>query len=327
MRYIFKNTWINSIFVIFILLLILILFFQVHSRLSPLSNINSINIIRRGLLLAVPQKYEQIAYENIKKIQTEFHFECPIEVWECGGQEISSSMREKIASLPNIIFRNVDEYMSVEEAKQKWRGFQVKAFIIQHTNFNEFILCDADCTFYQSPELLWLDPGYQQTGTYFFRDLKCWQYSPSQINLPGGDSDARDRYLKRRKWLQSIIPKKHQNLIPFEWKHMRHDQTQQTNNNIITKKNILDVSVAEAYMESGVVALRTHDPSMKQAIKTIFDLNENHTVTYKHVHGDKETFWIACCIVGVPFTINEIYPEMKPRLTQYYNNEIFYIQK
>ena len=65
----------------------------------------------------------------------------------------------------------------------------------------------------------------------------------------------------------------------------------------------------------------------KDTIHNIYVLNYNHTEVYKYIYGDKETFWIGCCLANKPFTMSKEMPDAINKLTQYYKGEILYKQK
>lgn len=53
-------------------------------------------------------------------------------------------------------------------------GWAIKVFTILASAFQEVIICDADVVFLQDPEVLFEDPGYNRTGTLFFRDREIF---------------------------------------------------------------------------------------------------------------------------------------------------------
>src|SRR5690606_1875857 len=141
----------------------------------------------RGIIMAVPQKYEQLALENIGRIRL-FGCQLPVEIWEI-GREITPETRQKMEKLPNIFFRDVSAYSPNAD---HWKGFQVKAFMLYYTSFREICLVDADAVFHQDPEIIFNDKNYQLTGAYFFKDLDKWQfkYLRSEERRVGERDDA-----------------------------------------------------------------------------------------------------------------------------------------
>jgi len=259
----------------------------------------------RGLAIGLPAKYENVTLENLARLSTRFGFREPVEIWEAGN-EVSPDARHRLEGLGNVTIRNVAE---ISADVEDWKGFQIKGFICRHSKFDELILADADVIFFQSPETIWKDRGYRATGTYFFRDRAQWKFH----DLRSSDDDkfqSEEFFEARRKWILDLMPEKSR-FFPPEWDY-------------IYGKGLPRRPVAEAYMEAGVVYLDR--ARCGAAIDNIFQLNRDHEVTYRHVWGDKETYWIACCKAGLPFTMNRRYPRMKRQLTQYYGMRPFYTQ-
>ena len=260
-----------------------------------------------GLVMAVPRKYETYALENIQKLIADYNWDLPIEIWEVGS-EISEEIREALSEIPLVQFRNVQE---LTDTPNHWRGFQVKAFAAYHTHFDQFILTDADITFFQDPRVIFDDPGYQSTGTYFFRDLTRWKFYRMQPDHQEKFHSL--RYFNNRKhWIRQIMPKKSP-YFPKEWA-------------FIYSPFRPIRGVLESYMEAGVMYF--HGQKVCLPLQTAFELNNDHQTIYQYVHGDKETWWLACCIHNQPFTMNPQVPEMVgEQLTHTYQGRKFFTQK
>ena len=127
----------------------------------------------RGIIIAVPKKYQEITLRNLVGLRLHLNCKLPVEIWEI-GKEVDNEYREKYLSLGNVSCLNVEDYTN---NPKHWLGFQVKAFILKNTTFEEPILCDADMIFHQNPEIIYDNPGYMKTGAYFFRDLSCWTFN------------------------------------------------------------------------------------------------------------------------------------------------------
>lgn len=275
----------------------------------------------KGLVVAIPRNYENIALKNLEILRKVFKVKLPIEVWEV-GKEISSEIRELLKKLGGIVFKNVEDYSSVPN---KWKGWQIKAFAAQYCHFDEFILFDADVFFYQNPVLLFSSEGYKKTGTFFFRDLNTWKFH----DLVDGSNEnftSLSYFTKRKEWIRSLCPIR-SGFFPKEWNYIYDD--------ILPGK-----PVDEAYMEAGVVAFDKNRHA--DSLSVVFQLNENYEETYKRVHGDKETWWLACCMVGkefhmneqlpstcswIPYRIRRFFPQNIFKLTHYYGRRKFFRQK
>jgi hypothetical protein len=270
----------------------------------------------KGIIIPSLKKYENLLYSNIYFLKEVYNCILPIEIWQI-GQEISDNMKEQLEKNQekwNIKFKNVNDYTDNAE---HWRGYQIKAFVLKYTEFDEIILCDCDTVFLISPEIIFQDSNYIKTGTYFFKDYLR--------HVPKNDEEEKNRII----WFKKLFPVFPQ-YLPEECFYLY---------DIHTEKQQMWF-----YQESGVVYL---NKTMNfDIIETIYNLNDNHKETYKYVHGDKETFWIACLLCNKPFYMN-IYPainlepsmnmpiylteRIEPALTHLYkyNGEtiLFYSQK
>ena len=270
----------------------------------------------RGIVIAVPKKYEKICLSNILNLRQQ-NCLLPIEIWEVGS-EISPAVRDEFAKIENLSFKNVDDYC---DNSKHWKGFQIKAFILYHTTFNEVMVCDSDVIIHQNPNLLFEDKQYIDTGTYFFKDLEKWKFT--KLNnlwvqlyqkISYNKFTNASFFLKRKKWLRSLLPEKSQ-FFPIEWDYIYINE--------------LPVKpVKEALQESGVVLM--NKAKHKDSIQNIFDLNNNHQDTYKYIWGDKETFWIGCVMANKAIYFNPTSGYMSSltgNLTHDYNGKIFFSQK
>jgi len=267
----------------------------------------------KGIIVACPRKYEHYLLKNITFLRTN-NCNLPIEIWEI-DKEISDCIRVQLETFLDISFKNVNTYTT---NANHWKGFQIKAFILKHTQFDNVILMDADVLFFKNPEIIFKDKHYIETGTYFFKDLDSWTFNldkntPNSTNKWYSDKFSSIYFFnKRKQFIQSLLPNKPTN-FPIEWDY-------------IYDKHIPDKQVKEALQESGVVYMnrKLH----KKPIEMIYQLNDNHKETYQYIWGDKETFWLGVLMAGNKFYFNEtsgvIY---ESRLTHFYNNSKFWKQK
>ena len=260
----------------------------------------------KGIIIACPNKYENICLNNIIILRGSFNCRLPIEIWEIGN-EITDNIKNQM-KLKDCKFKNVIEYSN---DSNHWKGFQIKAFMLYYTDFEEVILCDADITFFKNPEIIFNDINYINTGTYFFKDLDKWKFENLKYNN-NNKFNSINFYNNRKNFIKKLIPRK-TDIFPIEWSYIYDD-------------NLPEVPVKEALQESGVVFI--NKLIHKKSIDYIFILNQNHKETYKYIWGDKETFWIGCCMSNKSYYFNNSSGVMfNNSLTHYYNNEIFWKQK
>lgn len=271
---------------------------------------------KKGIIIAIPKKYEEICLKNIIHLRS-LGCSLPIELWEI-GEEISTSCREKLNRIKDIYFKNVNDFY---QDGNFWKGFQIKGFILNHTSFEEVILCDADIIFHQNPEILFESVGYITTGTYFFKDLEKWQFSKLNSKLEQfkqkffySKFNNLNFFLKRKEWIKSLLPKQSL-LFPAEWSYIYTDE-------------IPKMPVKEALQESGVVAF--NKIKKEKSLDNIYRLNKDYKNTYQYIWGDKETFWLGCVMANESYYFNQTsgyMGETTKHLTHDYLEQKFFSQK
>ena len=262
----------------------------------------------KGFIIAVPQKYEQLCYQNVLKIRLQFLIDLPIEIWQI-GEEITDKYKQLFSRITNISFKNVLEYSN--DAPNHWKGFQVKAFILKHTELNEPILCDADIVFHTNPLTIYDDKNYLETGTFFFRDLEKWKFH--DLRKCPDKFQSIDFYNRRKRFVLSLLPVKSE-FFPKEWEYLYNPEYP-------------TLPVNEAYQESGVVYI---NKSIHQdVVDVVYELNKNHDYVYKFFWGDKETFWLSCLYTNKKYYINDTFGYMSSdnKLSHTYNGKLFFTQK
>lgn len=212
----------------------------------------------------------------------------PVEVWE-SGQELAPDRRQMVSKLGGVRMRDLSVFLPDVEF---WRGWQIKGAIPRFTAFDELILIDGDIGFARNPEILFLTPEYQATGTYFFRDEQSkWRFFADEgSSLRCKSCNDHRFYRSRKRWLQGLLGSTMPPSVPKEWAYHWVEKT-------------VENSTKEV-MDSGVVLLdRRRHPGL---IRYLFELNANRSTTYKYVYGDKETFWLAAVMANEPFALHPI---------------------
>ena len=168
-----------------------------------------------------------------------------------------------------------------------------------------------DITFFKNPELIFEDNNYIRTGTYFFKDLEKWTFN-NLTNVNKNKFNSLNFFNQRKNFIKKLLPNK-KDKFPKEW-------------NYIYEVNIPTVPVKEALQESGVVFINKNIHN--ESLNHIFKLNDNHEETYKYVWGDKETFWLGCVMANKDYHFNHSSGIIhNNKLSHFYNNELFWIQK
>ena len=230
---------------------------------------------QRGLIIPILERYENVFLESLNILYDSLNFTLPIELWQI-GDEISVVAKQRLQQLQKnhcIQFKNVKDYTNEFSL---WQGYQIKAFIMKYTSFDEVILADCDIYFYENPEIIFYDKDYKETGTYFFQDYAA--HTPNNFS----------HLYRTNKFVRNMMPYRKQ-FFPDEWDFVY--------------SNFFNSSVHMwFYMESGVVFMNRK--RHLDVIDTIYNINYNWKFTYKYLFGDKETFWLAFVIKNKPFTMN-----------------------
>jgi len=137
----------------------------------------------KGIIIPILEKYEELLICNLHILRNDLKCKLPIELWQI-GQEISDSMQKKLNALQDSFQLSFQDVCDYTDNPEYWKGWQIKAFILKHTKFDEVILCDCDSVFLQNPEIIFEDQNYKKTGTYFFKDWIKHEPLDRNIEIP-----------------------------------------------------------------------------------------------------------------------------------------------
>jgi len=262
----------------------------------------------RGIVVACNDKYAADLLPSLAYLRKELRCTLPIEVWHAGN-ELSERIQKKMSLYEPIVFKDIEKALG--DFDNNYRGFQIKPYMMLASAFDEMILMDADVYFYQDPSALFENRSYQETGAYFFRDLRYWQFPKTH---------TKEQYHKRREFFRSLIAKPSA-YFPQEWSHFWLDDI----------KFSPEHPLLEAFQESGCLAFNKAKHSA--GLQMIVRLNRERAITYKYIYGDKETFWLGLEVAREPYTINRDFPlslhclKRAVHVVQVYEDELFYQQK
>lgn len=99
----------------------------------------------------------------------------PITVVYAGGDDLTSDRRAALRSIsPDVETVDILNFFDEDHVGLQGGGWAIKIFAILASQYQEVIICDADAVFLQDPVVLFSDPGYNRTGTLFFRDREIF---------------------------------------------------------------------------------------------------------------------------------------------------------
>jgi hypothetical protein len=107
----------------------------------------------------------------------------PIEVWYLGEVELDATMMRLLQPL-NVTFRDAHEYRK-RHPMRILNGWELKPYAITHSDFQEVMFIDADCTPVRNPTFLFEAEPYRRTGTVFWPDYPHWMLQPDVYDIFG----------------------------------------------------------------------------------------------------------------------------------------------
>ena len=187
----------------------------------------------------------------------------PIEVMYLGDSDLSEDFRSDLEALDGVVTRDIAQMVNDEG----WRlaGWAAKPFAILFSSFREVIFIDADSLFFKSPEVLFEEPAYKDTGALFFKD---------RLIMPEN----------KKRWLQQILPK------PIS-KQVKQSRFWTGDSGHMQESGVVVVDKFRHYLALLLVT-RMNGPDRDG------NKDEGRIGVYDMVYGDKETFWIGWELVG-----------------------------
>ncbi|KAI9318129.1 mannosyltransferase putative-domain-containing protein [Dichotomocladium elegans] len=222
----------------------------------------------RGIVMCVGNGHFQYAATAIRTIRQVLRSDLPIEVFYIREGDLSPARRQYLESE----FTNLQTVAVVDRINDfytRFSGWSLKSYAILASSFTEVILMDADVYFFQKPDVLFDDAGYHRTGTLFFYDRTLF---------PGWETG--------RRWLSSFLPTMSSFVGRTRWWHLKSAHEQESGVVVIDKRKSLLGLLSTCKMN---------------------DRREREEVTYKHIHGDKETFWVGYEMVQTPYAFIKSY--------------------
>jgi len=208
----------------------------------------------RGIVICTGNFHFKFAHSTIDILINLIKTKLPIEVFYNGKDDLTEEKKKILQAYPNVYLSNIEDYFNNDIIKcRKWA---IKPFAMLASRFKEVILIDADAIFIHDPVELFKSKGYQKTGTLFFRDRTL---SKSLNN---------DSLTWFKEWAKDPLTE--------------------------TKKSRFwnDITIHE--MDSSTVVMNKDKVIL--GLLSVCKLNEfsiRENMVYRHVHGDKETFWMG----------------------------------
>ncbi|KAI8376711.1 mannosyltransferase putative-domain-containing protein [Choanephora cucurbitarum] len=221
----------------------------------------------RGIVMCVGNGQFKHAASSVQAIRNILKSDMPIEIFYINEWDLSEEKRAYFESIPYV--STVDISTRIDDDYTQLGGWAIKAFAMLASSFSEVTLMDADVFMFKKPESFFEDPGYKATGALFFLDRTLF-----------------DNYDEGRIWIKSFLPTFSSYVKESRWWKTTSAHEQESGIVVMNKKKVLLGLLSTCKMN---------------------DKQERDKVSYKHVHGDKETFWIGFEMVQTPYAFVRSY--------------------
>ncbi|KAI9311492.1 mannosyltransferase putative-domain-containing protein [Dichotomocladium elegans] len=222
----------------------------------------------RGIVMCLHHNRFQSALTNLRVIREVLESDLPVEIFYLRDGDLSSA---EIAYLETEFDKvNVVQVTTrINNWYTKLGDWALRPYAILTSSFAEVIMIDPDAYFFKKPEVLFDDAGYRKTGTLFFYDR----------TLFGG-------WEAGRFWLESFLTTWSSFVPRSRWWNLQSAHEQEASVVAIDKKRALLGLLSTCKMN---------------------DQRERDHATYRHSHGDKESYWIGFEMVQTPYAFIKSY--------------------
>ncbi|KAJ3073502.1 hypothetical protein HDU98_001365 [Podochytrium sp. JEL0797] len=223
-----------------------------------------------GIVFSVGTRQFKSALHAIASLRNIHNCHLPIEIHYAGPTDLDTASIASFSKITNVRCVNLLDIFPTElNVIETW---SVKPFAILASSFQTTFFMDADVLFLQPPHHMVSESSiFASHGTLFFHDRSL------QKDFPNAYSD----------WFHTILPhaSTYSQTLRFPNKLSYHEQ------------------------ESGVLLVDKSRPHVLHALLMSCALNSQavREDTYRHVWGDKETFWISWELLRVPYRFAPTY--------------------
>ncbi|GAA5922905.1 uncharacterized protein JCM15063_003461 [Sporobolomyces koalae] len=255
------------------------------SRSIPRSfaQLRSLFTVPRGIVIPCGNDQFVYAVHLVATLKHVHRTKLPIHIVYAGGDDLFPEKRAALRSIhPDVETVDMLNFFDEDLVGIHGGGWAVKAFAALASPFQEVIIADADAIFMQDPANMYHDPGYESTGTLFFRDREIFP----------GEGQVHE-------WWHSVMKGRQ----PSEQ---------------MAKSRWWSEQASREEMESGVIVFDKRRREVALGLVFAGYLNTKgvrEPVTYANTYGDKESFWMAFELAGIPYHMDQEYAAIIGQLT------------
>jgi alpha 1,3-mannosyltransferase len=243
---------------------------------TPFTNLRKSFILgSRGIAIPTGTSTFRFACHLVAAIRDVHHSDIPIEIFYAGDTDLPPWARRTLGTLgKDIEFIDILQVFDDETLQLATGKCAIKPFAALASKFEQVILLDADAVMLQSPEIVFAQRGYKDTGVLLYHDRLLWQHA------------FRERHI----W----------------WKEQMAHQTPSP---ALLKSLVWTQDYAEE-QDSGLVVL---DKSRLAVVTGLLHTCWQNTytvrneITYRITYGDKESWSFGFELSGVPYVFENHY--------------------
>lgn len=117
----------------------------------------------------------QYAIHLVATLKNVHRTKLPISIVHAGGGDLTVERRAALRAIsPDVETIDILNFFDESLVGLDGGGWAIKVFTILASQYQEVIICDADVVFLQDPAVLFEEPGYNKTGTLYFRDREIF---------------------------------------------------------------------------------------------------------------------------------------------------------
>ncbi|KAJ3059696.1 hypothetical protein HDU98_004339 [Podochytrium sp. JEL0797] len=223
---------------------------------------------KEGIVFTTGRWHFELTIHAIMTLRKVHNCTLPIQVHYGGPNDLPQDMIRAINALPGTVaVDTVTNYFTSETSQ--FGGWSLKPFALLASSFTTVIFIDADALFFQDPITLLKSTTFQTHGQVFFHDRSLFRNDP--VTWFRGINPQYTRYASGLRYMNGL-----------SWHEMESG-----------------VMVVDKRMTGNLFALLVASVMNSKV--------ERDEVTYKKMHGDKETYWISWDLLRVPYAFVPTY--------------------
>ena len=169
--------------------------------------------IGRGIVMCAGGPYLPEAYASLMWLR-EVGCALPVEIVHAGPKEIPlATLKRFKRDVGHVVFVDATK-IRLGRRPTNLRGYEIKAFALLASSFEEILMLDSDCSALRDPEFLFHDPNYLAHGNIFWPDYwvnahlmhKCLGANFGTTTFaPGFETESGQILVNKNRCLEALV--------------------------------------------------------------------------------------------------------------------------